>query len=371
MDPLTIAMGAATLFKAGSSIFGGMSADKAANDAAKAQNQQNKQNWKFQVANIKADYEYALKEAETARINDDNLKTYQEQTNLRNWGYDMAIREYEFGNRAQAFAMSELQYGARRKYNEQAYENALDQQALWMSDRQLEYSFAMNDLAINMENTETQALMDMVNLSMQAGEINNSRDQGRAKAAFNAEAELLKTATGAARASMQGAPGNSSQSAANAVVYAGSMNQAEIATSLMFDEKALALQGGKLAVSAGKNAADMAAKRKTFNANILKVGETLLSAAKANQLKVEDIITDRYNADLKALAQRMLPPIKPPALPKPLKIPRLEILDPRDPIYPEKPVKVKGSGNSNTISGVLNAGAAVAGGASDILSIGD
>ena len=118
------------------------------------------------------------------------------------------------------------------------------------------------------------------------------------------------------------------------------------------------LQSGR---SAGKSMQSAIAALGRNNAIL---DESLRSAHKQHQVNVQKINVDKYGADLSAHAQRMLAPLMPPPIMKPLSQPIAQRQDPRKPKKPPKPVKgakATGAGWSATASLLGGIGNAVSG----------
>ena len=80
--------------------------------------------------------------------------------------------------------------------------------------------------------------------------------------------------------------------------------------------------------------------------------DSLVSARGETEAALKKIAADKYGADLSAQAARMLQPERSPAIPKPLKTPRAEMVAPRAPtIYDYGPKPVKGAAAQSGISG--------------------
>ena len=67
-----------------------------------------------------------------------------------------------------------------------------------------------------------------------------------------------------------------------------------------------------------------------------KLAESLMSAGKSAQIKLEEIEAKKFEAESQAYAQRMLKPVFGPALPKPHATPKTEYVKPQPPIYQTK-----------------------------------
>ena len=67
-----------------------------------------------------------------------------------------------------------------------------------------------------------------------------------------------------------------------------------------------------------------------------KLAESLMSAGKSAQIKLEEIEAKKFEAESQAYAQRMLKPVFGPALPKPHATPKTKYVKPKPPIYQTK-----------------------------------
>lgn len=76
--------------------------------------------------------------------------------------------------------------------------------------------------------------------------------------------------------------------------------------------------------------------------------ESLLSARKNTDAQMRKISADKYGADIRAEAQRMLMPERLPELPRPLAIPRAVFQDPRKPKKAPKPIKGAAAPSTST-----------------------
>ena len=93
-----------------------------------------------------------------------------------------------------------------------------------------------------------------------------------------------------------------------------------------------------------------------------KIAATEKSAKKEFEASKEKLKLDQKAADLKAFGQKMIKPVKPPKVPKPLKLPKTIFIDPTKPRKPPKPIKGALGKTSvwNTVSDGLGALSSVA-----------
>lgn len=102
--------------------------------------------------------------------------------------------------------------------------------------------------------------------------------------------------------------------------------------------------------SAGRNVQSVLAEAGRSQAVL---AASLMSAKRENAAKMRKIEADKYGADIKAEADRMLLPERLPELPRPLAIPRAQFQDPRKPKKGPKPIKgVAAPSSSSGWSGI-------------------
>lgn len=141
------------------SIIGGGSRASAANKAAAAQYEYDKDVYDYQWKEAKRDYRYAKK---TRKINIENEEAklqWQEQTSLNDWNYGMQIRDYEFSNQMRAYNKSEETYRKQLGFNNIAAQVALESEARFMEEQRMDTAFQNQDLFVQALQSEGEAAM--------------------------------------------------------------------------------------------------------------------------------------------------------------------------------------------------------------------
>lgn len=120
-DPFTIAAG---VVMGGISAITGASQQNAARAAEQKRiDQQYKYDRKldrFTWNQTKRDYRYRKREVDVQRSNQEANLSYLDETNRRNYAYDLAIRDYDYNNQVRQYNESERIYGLQRGFNVRA-----------------------------------------------------------------------------------------------------------------------------------------------------------------------------------------------------------------------------------------------------------
>lgn len=244
----------------GSAIIGGIGANQAADRQAAAQREAisrqyeyDKDLWKFNWDESKADYKWLKKGIDVQQANQERNLGYQEQTQLQDYQYGLKIQDYEYRSQMRQYQESERIYGLQLKFNNMAAAAAREAEYRKLQEAVIETAFENQDLFVEM---------------MQAEGMQQARGVSGRSAAKNVQSVLAE---------------------------------------------------------AGRSQAILA--------------ESLLSAQKNTNAQLRKIAADKYGADIRAEAQRMLMPERLPELPRPLAIPRAVFQDPRKPGKPPKPIE--------------------------------
>ena len=142
----------------------------------------------------------------------------------------------------------------------------------------------------------------------------------------------------------------------------------EILTGMAFDQQDMLVkmlqeegQVQAMGVSGRSAGKALSSAMASFGRNQAIAAESLVSAGKENAVAKKQIATEKYGADLNAYSRRMLAPMKAPAPPAPLRLPRATFLDPLAPVAPPRPIRGAGASNNTLqiVSSGLNALAGV------------
>jgi hypothetical protein len=101
-------------------------------------------NWK----QTERQYKFAKKETGVARQNQENNLRYQEDTAARDYGYTLAIRNFEYANQVRAYNQSEKVYGDQRRLNAIASQDALNAESRRYNELIKGMSFQHQDMLV-------------------------------------------------------------------------------------------------------------------------------------------------------------------------------------------------------------------------------
>lgn len=125
----------------------------------------------------------------------------------------------------------------------------------------------------------------------------------------------------------------------------------------MLQEEGQSIARGVSGRSAAKQIASVMAG---YGRNQAILEESVLSASRDTAMAMRQIEQERYQADLNADSRRMLQPLLAPAPMAPLSMPRPNLLDPRKPKRPPKPMRgvntVPGASGISIANNFINAG---------------
>jgi len=164
MDPLTIGLISSGVSAIGS-LFGA-SAQRSEQDQARALQQKaidrqfkyDKQNYKFNWDETRANYKHLKDGIKIQRDNEERLASYRDATNLQDYNYRLKIQEYEFDQKNKLFNRSESLYRQQRSFNSQAAALAYQSENRRLQETFQEAAFNNQDLLVQLLQEEGQAV---------------------------------------------------------------------------------------------------------------------------------------------------------------------------------------------------------------------
>ena len=307
--PVGLAIGLAG--SAISGLFGGAqqsAANRASQRQQEAQYRANLTQWEANRENAQRQYQFDRQSVYIQRNNLRDQLDYQEDTANRSWRYQMQIQAFDYANQQRAFNRSRQTASQQLEYNNIAYDYALQDTARWEREQDiqldfeesttmLEYRFAQRGEALNMQQAEAalQERRSTSQLQQQQAYVEGLEAMGQAQARGATGVGAVKVAqasiarTGAATAAL----------IQDIVNGEATYNLTREAVNLKFEQ---------LNDNFYLDRAQLAASRVSLEGQAL---------AMRNRARLE-----RAQADLTARANIMLEPIRPPAIPRPLELPR-------------------------------------------------
>ena len=305
----------------GSSIFGGImggaqqsAQNRAAERMAQAQHEANVANWKFNKTSARRQYKYDKQSINIQRQNIEQNLSYQEATANQSWRYQMQIQAFDFANQARAFNKSRQTAQQQLSFNNLAYDYALQDAARWEQEQNLmldfeekstmmEFRYAQRGEVLNMQQAETamQQTRGMGQLQQQRAYVEGLKQLGQAQA--------------------KGARGVSGEKLAQASIAETGAATAAIIQEVMNGEQNYALTSEAINMK-------LEQLNDQFYMDKAQLAASRVSLANQATATRKQAALSKYQADLNAMANMMLEPMVPPAMPKPLALPRPELQDP-------------------------------------------
>jgi hypothetical protein len=300
-------------------IFGGAqqsAANAAAEKQAQLQHEANLANWKFNKTTARRQYKYDKQSVAIQRQNVEQNLAYQEETANQSWRHQMQIQAFDYANQMRAFNRSQQTASQQMSFNNLAYDYALQDTARWEQEQSImmdfeekstmmEYRFAQRGEALNMQQAEAviQQTRGMGQLQQQRSYIEGLKQSGQAQT--------------------RGAMGISGEKAATAAIAEAGAATAAIIQDVMGAESTYFLSA---------EAINMKLEQLNDNFYMDKAQLAASRVSMANQSKAmrTQAAISKYQADLNALANVMLEPMIPPAIPKPMDLPRPNLQDPME-----------------------------------------
>lgn len=156
------------LVAAGISAIGGLfgaSAQQSQQDQArelqqKAINRQfryDKQNYRFNWQDTKANYNYLKDGIQIQRDNEERLASYRDATNFQDYNYRLQIQNYEYNQQKRMYNKSEQLYRQQRNFNSQAAALAYQAENRRLQETFQEAAFNNQDLLVQLLQEEGKA----------------------------------------------------------------------------------------------------------------------------------------------------------------------------------------------------------------------
>ena len=316
-DPVSLAIGLGGSLVSG--LFGGAqqdAANRAAEEMAKLQHEANLASWKFNKTSARRQYKYDKQTVNIQRRNTEQNLAYQEATANQSWRHQMQIQAFDYANQMRAYGKSVQTANQQMSFNNLAYDYALQDTARWEQEQNvmldfeekstmMEFRYAQRGEALNMQQAEVvmQQTRGMGQLQQQRAYVDGLKQMGQAQA--------------------KGATGISAEKVAQATIAETGATTAAIIQEVMNGEQNYALSS---------EAINMKLEQLNDNFYLDKAQLAASRVSLRNQAKSTryQAALSKYQADLNAIANIMLEPMIPPAIPKPLALPRPELQDPME-----------------------------------------
>ena len=292
-------------------IFGGAqqsAANRASRREQELRNQQALAQWQFNMESAQRQNQFDVQSVRTQARNLRDQLNYQEASSEQAWRYQMQIRSFDYANQQRAFNRSRQTAQQQLEFNNVAYDYALQDTARWEREQDLmldfeestsmlDYRFAQRGEALNAQQAEAalQERRGMSQIGQQRAYVESLEAMGQAQA---------RGATGVS--SLKNATASIARTGAATAALIQDVLSAESTYGLSMEAISLKLE--QLNDNFYLDRAQIAASRVSLE------GQALAMRNRA--------LLERRQADMNALASVMLEPMVPPAIPRPLELPR-------------------------------------------------
>ena len=387
-DPVSLAIGlGGSVFKG---IMGGAqqsAQNRAAEKQAQLQYEAALADWKANKTSAKRQYKYDKQGVQIQRENIETNLAYQEETALRNWQYQMQIQGFDYANQMRARNQSMQTASQQIGYNNLAYDFALQDAARWEQEQNialdfedkstmLEFHYAQRGQALSLlqAQVERQQAGEVAQLRQQQAYMENVVNPRQMAEMQTREAEVNLQQIGASaqlqqqqayvdglkqmgQAKARGATGVSPEKAAQAAIAETGARTAAIIQEVINGQQNYALTSSAIDQNLKKGRREYGLAKKAIGQELKASERSFALANEAIALKLEQLNDQFYldkaqlaasrvslknqvaatnyqaalskrQADINALANIMLEPLVPPAIPKPLELPRPVLQDP-------------------------------------------
>ena len=341
-------------------IFGANQQNASAEAAAEAQHQQALKLYDHDWAMTLRSHDFAVADLGVRIENDNNVKAYREANAIQKWNTQMEIREYEHKNRVDAFNRSEDIFEQQIQVNTFSSMLAHDEANRFFEEQQIANNFAKEGLARDLfkalDNSDfAKAEIELNKHTSIQGAATKRREaelqyqSKRKELGFKSQSNMIEQLQNEGKAKSRGTGRSAGKSIQSAMMLAGmqqtqiveniadSKQQFKIASTAINQNMMAEINAGVLKTANLENV--MEYKRQEHNQGLRELQASMDSARyNLNSTRMK-INLDKQVADLRANANRMLEPTIGPEIPRPIKEPEINYLEPLDPVKGPKPVK--------------------------------
>jgi len=314
-DPVTLAIGLGGSLVSG--LFGGAqqsAQNRAAERQAQLQYEADLSNWKFNKTSARRQNKYDKQTVNIQRQNTEQNLAYQEATANQSWRYQMQIQAFDYANQMRAFNKSQQTASQQLGFNNLAYDFALQDTARWEQEQNVMLDFEEKSTMMEFRYNQRGEI-----LNMQQAEV--ALQQTRGMGQLQQQRAYVEGIEQAGAAQAKGAMGISSEKAAQADIAKAGAVTAAIIQEVINGEQNYALTSKAINLK-------LEQLNDTFYLDKAQLAASRVSLGNQAKSMRNQAALSKYQADLNAIASIMLPPLMPPAIPKPLELPRPTLQDP-------------------------------------------
>lgn len=318
--------------------FGAQEQNKAAQKAADAQNKRNRLARRFTNKNQRQQFRYDKQSIDIQRKNIEQEYSFQDAIAKDNYRYQMTIQAFDFANQMRAFQKSQQTAAQQLDFNKLAQDYATQDAARWEQEQSVALDFEEKSTMLNFRYNQLGAT-----LSQQQNEA--ALQQTRGQNQLNQQAAYVEAMKNMGQAVVRGASGVTAEKVAQSSIAEAGLRMSALIDDVFNAER-----------TAGLTAAEINQRLAQFNDQYYldraQIATSRTSLKNQAQAMVEQAALSKYQADLNAIANVMLPPLPPVPLPTPRAMPRPILQDPKKPKPLPKVVEIDAAYTNPWLAGL-------------------
>jgi hypothetical protein len=319
-------------------FFGAQEQNRAAQEQADAINKRNRVARRFTNKNQRQQFRYDKDSIDIQRKNIAQEYAFQDAIAQDNYRYQMTIQAFDFANQMRAFQQSQQTAAQQLDFNRFAQDYAIQDAARWEQEQSISLDFEEKSTMMNFRYNQLGA-----ELSQKQNEavLQQTRGQGQ----LNQQSAYVEALKNMGQAVARGANGVTAEKVAQSSIAEAGLRMSALIDDVFNAERTF-----------GLSMADINQKLTQFNDQYYldraQIATSRTSLKNQTQAMVQQAALSKYQADLNAMANIMLPPLPPVPLPTPRALPRPTLQDPKKPKPLPKVVEVDAAYTNPWLAGL-------------------
>ena len=298
-------------------FIGAQKSNEQAQKAADAQNKRNRVARRFTNKNQRKQFRYDKKSINIQRQNIEQEYAFQDAIAQDNYRYQMTIQAFDFANQMRAFQQSQQTAAQQLDFNRFAQDYAIQDAARWEQEQSISLDFEEKSTMMNFRYNQLGA-----ELSQKQNEAVLQQTRGQSQ--LNQQSAYVEALKNMGQAVARGANGVTAEKVAQSSIAEAGLRMSALIDDVFNAERTF-----------GLSMADINQKLAQFNDQYYldraQIATSRTSLKNQTQAMVQQAALSKYQADLNAMANIMLPPLPPVPLPAPRELPRPTLQDPKKP----------------------------------------
>ena len=298
-------------------FIGAQKSNEQAQKAADAQNKRNRVARRFTNKNQRQQFRYDKKSINIQRQNIAQEYAFQDAIAQDNYRYQMTIQAFDFANQMRAFQQSQQTAAQQLDFNRFAQDYAIQDAARWEQEQSISLDFEEKSTMMNFRYNQLGA-----ELSQKQNEAVLQQTRGQSQ--LNQQSAYVEALKNMGQAVARGANGVTAEKVAQSSIAEAGLRMSALIDDVFNAERTF-----------GLSMADINQKLAQFNDQYYldraQIATSRTSLKNQTQAMVQQAALSKYQADLNAMANIMLPPLPPVPLPAPRELPRPTLQNPKKP----------------------------------------